>query len=428
MKIKNKRKKISTTVLLDDVEPDGLDMELRASSAKCRQSQKLDKMPVLYKECLGDEGIKVKNTSGWFSQAGNSFKVKVTKDEKKRRKEREMRFSANQSVQNSHKEEKSSDEDDALLKSISSALSSSRIPGEPKKKRSRQSVNLVGRNRHLEKPYFRLTMFPKAEDVRPLNVLRQSLKHIKEQYLKDEDFTWANEQLKSVRQDITVQGLKSAFVLEVYETHARILLEHGDLNEFNQCQTMIHSLTTGVAESIGGDFLDDTELLGYEDDGDMKLLLSQTDERKDEFGGYRLLYALVQNADVNMSLNETRLTVKEKTKDSSSQTLSSCLHAIQVAKAVIHNDYRHFFQLYDTAPHLSAFLMDFLVKRVRDAAYERIVASYRPSIGIEQFRTSLNFEDLDETKRFLKQSGAVFIKEKGEPRFWVDCKASKTRI
>jgi hypothetical protein len=89
MKIKNKRKKISTTVLLDDVEPDGLDMELRASSAKCRQSQKLDKMPVLYKECLGDEGIKVKNTSGWFSQ-GNSFKVKVTKDEKKRRKEREV--------------------------------------------------------------------------------------------------------------------------------------------------------------------------------------------------------------------------------------------------------------------------------------------------------------------------------------------------
>ena len=212
------------------------------------------------------------------------------------------------------------------------------------------------------------------------------------------------------------------FVLEVYETHARILLEHNDLDEFNQCQTMIRTLTMGMDEPTY-DTTGDTYLDPH--DHDETTLLSQLDEQKDEFGGYRLLYSLVQNTDLNKALTLSRLVLREKSKDSSSPKLSSCLHALQVIKAVVHNDYRHFFRLYDSAPYLSALLMDFLVKRVRDAAYERIVAAYRPSIGVEQIRTSLSFEELKETKRFLKQNGAVFIKEKGEPRFWVDCKASK---
>ena len=339
-----------------------------------------------------------------------------------------MRFAAIRDNQNSlHKEssDDTDDDDDGLPKGLSSSLSSSRLPGEPAKKnetRKDECSVFVGTNRSLEKPYLRLTTFPKAEGVRPLAVLQKSLKHIKEQYLKDEDFAWANEQLKSVRQDITVQGLKVMFVLEVYETHARILLEHNDLNEFNQCQTMIRTLTTG----LGGPTDDNTgDTYLPLDDRHKTTHLSQLDEQKDEFGGYRLLYSLVQNADLNKALMLTRLILKEKRQGSSSPKLSSCLHALQVIKAVVHNDYRHFFRLYDSAPHRSALLMDSLVKRVRDAAYERIVAAYRPSIGVEQIRTSLSFKELKETKRFLKQNGAVFIKEKGEPRFWVDCKASK---
>ncbi len=109
---------------------------------------------------------------------------------------------------------------------------------------SRNVKALVGMSQNLEKPYLRLTTFPNAEDVRPLEVLVKSLARIKSRYIQDEDFDWANEQLKSVRQDITVQGIRNKFVLEVYETHARILLEHGDLSEFNQCQTMIRTLTS----------------------------------------------------------------------------------------------------------------------------------------------------------------------------------------
>jgi hypothetical protein len=120
----------------------------------------------------------------------------------------------------------------------------------------------------LEKEYLRLTAPPRPERVRPLPVLRQHLHNLKREYycllpdagneneklLKERertpqdrwkcddennrlgnsrrhDYLWFCSQLKAVRQDCTVQRIQGDFAVDVYETHARIALQEGDLNE-----------------------------------------------------------------------------------------------------------------------------------------------------------------------------------------------------
>ena len=296
-------------------------------------------------------------------------------------------------------------DDDPSLR-LSSALSASRTPGEPTKSNGK----IVGTCTKVEKSYLRLTTFPNYKDIRPLHILQKALQHVKTKYVETEDFGWANDQLKSIRQDMTVQGIRTEFCLETYEVHARILLEHGDLSEFNQCQSMIRSITRGTDIWLEDDSVDQP----WSD----SRLLHQTAEHRDEFGAYQLLYSLVQNSwcDLSKALGEVPCSSGD-----------SCQHAIQVVKSVIHNDYHAFFRLYDSSPHLSVYLMDFLLKRVRAEAYDRIVASYRPTISVEYIRETLQFPNLEETRIFLKKNGAVLV-ENSAIAIAIDCKASHGRL
>jgi hypothetical protein len=78
----------------------------------------------------------------------------------------------------------------------------------------------------LEKEYTRLTALPTVESVRPPRVLAAALAHVKARWRGGAggppDYEWACPQLKSIRQDLVVQGVRGVLAVDAYETHARI--------------------------------------------------------------------------------------------------------------------------------------------------------------------------------------------------------------
>jgi hypothetical protein len=57
------------------------------------------------------------------------------------------------------------------------------------------------------------------------------MKNIREKWLAEASYEYVCDQLKAVRQDLIVQRIKNNFTVLVYETHARLALENGDINE-----------------------------------------------------------------------------------------------------------------------------------------------------------------------------------------------------
>ncbi|KAK6531656.1 hypothetical protein TWF694_002833 [Orbilia ellipsospora] len=237
---------------------------------------------------------------------------------------------------------------------------------------------IVGRSTTLEKRYLRLTSAPDPATVRPQHVLEKTLELLKTKWKAENNYSYICDQFKSLRQDLTVQHLKNDFTVNVYEIHARIALEKGDLGEYNQCQSQLANL---YSERIPG---------GH----------------PHEFKAYRILYLLYtcNRSDMNDIL--ASLTPAEKQD-------RAILHALAVRGAVASGNFHRFFRLYLDAPNMGGYLMDSFIDRQRLAALSAICKSYRPDVPFRHITEELGFENDAECEAFLvKHNAGQFIKTK----------------
>ncbi|GFR51188.1 hypothetical protein Agub_g13531 [Astrephomene gubernaculifera] len=231
----------------------------------------------------------------------------------------------------------------------------------------------VGTSAALEKEYLRLTSLPRASDVRPPGVLAAALRLVKAKWLQRADYAAASEQLKSIRQDLTVQHVRDALTVDVYETHGRLALEADDLAEFRRCHGVLRQL---YGEGLPGN--------------------------PAEFEAYGLLYTQATAAARNTLALELGRVPRE--------LLSHPFvrHAMDVCAAARSGNYARFVALYDGAPRMSPYIMDRLLGQMRLWALQSCVAAHKPlPVPLELLAAVTGLETEEEAATLAQEQGAV---------------------
>ncbi|PSS33457.1 SAC3 family protein like [Actinidia chinensis var. chinensis] len=266
------------------------------------------------------------------------------------------------------------------------------------------ALTVTGTCQEIEKQYLRLTSAPDPTTVRPEEVLEKALLMVQNSL---KNYLYKCDQLKSIRQDLMVQRIWNELAVKVYETHARLAIEVGDLAEYNLCQSQLRTLYAG---GIKGCHM--------------------------EFYAYNLLCVMLHsNNNRDLLSAMSRLSVETKKSE-------PVKHALAVHAAVNSGNYVLFFRLYKTAPNLNTCLMDLYVEKMRYTAVKCVSRSYRPTVPVSYIARVLGFtkalpklgtteendsSGLEECVEWLKAHGACLVSDNiGDMQ--LDTKASSSTL
>ncbi|KAM7266006.1 hypothetical protein ACFE04_003689 [Oxalis oulophora] len=427
-------------------------VEFKSASKNAQRPAKKQRLPNGFKAAesgdVSSDSDKEQNLTAYYSGA---IALAANSEEKKRREHRSKRFEKTQGHkgQANHLKPKNAGAGNLYTKRATAlALSKSFEDGGTGSRAVEDmdwdSLTVKGTCQELEKRYLRLTSAPDPSTVRPEEILEKALVMVQN---SQKNYIYKCDQLKSIRQDLTVQRIRNhltaknmSFVkvdillipvcfdpIQVYETHARLALESGDLPEYNQCQSQLKSL---YAEGIEGCHM--------------------------EFAAYNLLTVILHSSN-----NRELLSAMSRLSDEA-KTNEGVKHALAVRAAVASGNYVVFFRLYKTAPNLNTCLMgqcfrniilhhfiwlqllpvvilkelylitDLHVEKMRYKAVSWMARSYRPTVPVSYIARLLGFSDEDsdgvnECIEWLKAHGACLVPDNnGEMQ--LDAKVSSSSL
>lgn len=247
---------------------------------------------------------------------------------------------------------------------------------------------VVGQSRLLEKPYLRLCGPPDPALVRPESILVKSLRYCLEKWKRENDYRFIEEQFRSIRQDMTVQGIRNAFTIEVYETNARVALENSDLGQFNQCQTQLRELHKSLGVPLEG-------------------------SHREEFLCYRVLYLSLMNMRHDLLKLSGELSNEEK-------QLPGVKFADAFRRSLIEGNLHRALKLAAKGPFLSSTFINIFLGRLR-MTYLVLICRAHYTAGVAFLKSELSFQTESECIKFLSDNKAIWTNAQRQS---VDCRKS----
>lgn len=247
--------------------------------------------------------------------------------------------------------------------------------------------SVVGNCQNMEKRYLRLTAAPDPVLVRPEPVLKKWLVELTRMWKnREKEWKYIEDQLRAIRQDLTVQNIRGPFPTQVYETNARWALESGDVGQFNQCQT---------------------QLINIHEQVDLTCAPSDQIDTVAEFVSYRLLYYFFQNLHVDEQQFLSQILA-----DPILKTHRYVAFALAIRNHATCGNWAKYFELAKHASvqsnhHMQYFLQVFH-ERQRIHALIVLSKAFVTQISTEWLAKILGFESNSACVVFLKSHGTIF--------------------